>query len=118
MQPIAELIWFREATRHSRTQDRMKALPESPRAYHAFGTTSVFEGHGAATELLRLQASRSGMATLTMRTALAFSPELAGRRRRASRALRGGLGGWLGEPGFGDDWLKMSGLYLTSGASR
>ena len=53
MAPIAELIWFRRAASFSHA-DRVKALPESARAYHAFATTSVFEGHGAGSELLRV----------------------------------------------------------------
>ena len=53
MAPIAELIWFRKAASFSHA-DRVKALPESARAYHAFATTSVFEGHGAGSELLRV----------------------------------------------------------------
>src|SRR4051794_2075528 len=61
MQPITELIWFREATQFTHA-DRMKALPGSTRLYHSFGTTSVFEGHGAATELLRVYRKRIGMA--------------------------------------------------------
>src|SRR5258707_5261851 len=50
-QPVAELVWFREATRFSHA-DRVDALPQSARTYNSFGTTSVFEGHGVATELL------------------------------------------------------------------
>src|SRR5688572_15200480 len=53
MQPITELLWFREATRFSHV-DRMKALQESQRLYHAVGTTGIFEGHGAAGELIRV----------------------------------------------------------------
>jgi hypothetical protein len=37
LQHLAELIWFREATRFSRA-DRLRALPSSARAYHAYGT--------------------------------------------------------------------------------
>jgi predicted amidohydrolase YtcJ len=114
MQPIAELIWFRQAAGFTHA-DRLRALPESARAYHGFGTTSVFEGHGVAGELLRVykQAHRDG--ALTMRATLAFSPSW-------NAAGNGPLGpfvdawaGWLGEPGFGDDWLKMSGLYVHVG---
>ena len=114
MAPVAELIWFRQAAAFT-PADRLRALPQSARAYHAFGTTSVFEGHGAATELLRTykQAERGG--TLTMRTALAFSPNW----RAAAGAPLGPFveawAGWLGEPGFGNDWLKMSGLYVHVG---
>src|SRR5262249_50317988 len=52
MQPIAELIWFRQAAGFTRA-DRARAMPMSAAAYHAFGTTSVFEEHGVANELLR-----------------------------------------------------------------
>ena len=114
MMPLAELIWFREATRFSHA-DRLRALPELARAYHAFGTTSVFEGHGVAPELMRVykEAWRDG--ALTMRASLAFSP----RWKAAAAVPLGELvdtwAGWLGEPGFGDDRLKMSGLYVHDG---
>jgi predicted amidohydrolase YtcJ len=57
-QPVAELLWFREATRFSHA-DRVDALPQSTRMYNSFGTTSVFEGHGVATELLSIQGGAS-----------------------------------------------------------
>ena len=65
MQPIAELLWFREAARFSHA-DRVCSLPESARLYHAFGTTSVFEGHGVATELLRVYKETLAKGALTM----------------------------------------------------
>ena len=61
MQPIAEMIWFREATQFSHA-DRLRALPLSAKEYHRFATTSVFEGHGAATELLRSTSRRTATA--------------------------------------------------------
>jgi len=67
LQPIAELIWFRAATMFSHA-DRMRALPESARLYHSFGTTSVFEGHGAATELLQVYKQTHRAGALTMRS--------------------------------------------------
>ena len=98
MQPMAELIWFREATAFTHA-DRLRALPISARAYHAFGTTSVFEGHGVATELMRVykQAHREG--TLTMRAALTFSPNWLATGRRAARSVRRGLGRLAGRAG-------------------
>jgi predicted amidohydrolase YtcJ len=114
MAPVAELIWFRQAAAFM-PADRLRALPQSARAYHAFGTTSVFEGHGAATELLRTykQAERGG--TLTMRTALAFSPNWQAAGGAPLGSFVEAWAGWLGEPGFGNDWLKMSGLYVHVG---
>jgi predicted amidohydrolase YtcJ len=114
MQPMAELIWFRKATAFTHA-DRLRALPISARAYHAFGTTSVFEGHGVATELLRVykQAHREG--SLTMRAALAFSPNWMATGDAPLGPFVEAWAGWLGEPGLGNDWLKMSGLYVHVG---
>ena len=114
MQPIAELIWFRQASAFTHA-DRLRALPRSARAYHAFGTTSVFEGHGVAAELLRVykQARRDG--ALTMRASLAFSPHWKAAGDAPLQSFVEVWAGWLGEAGLGDEWLKMSGLYVHIG---
>jgi predicted amidohydrolase YtcJ len=114
MAPVAELIWFRQAAAFT-PADRLRTLPQSARAYHAFGTTSVFEGHGASTELLRTykQAHREG--ALTMRAALAFSPNWQAAGAAPLGPFVEAWAGWLGEPGLGNDWLKMSGLYVHAG---
>ena len=113
--PIAELIWFREAARFSHA-DRLRALPHSAKAYHGFGTTSIFEGHGIANEVLRVykQAHRDG--TLTMRATLAFSANWAAAGGAPLGPFVEAWAGWLGEPGLGDDLLKMGGLYVHIGA--
>jgi predicted amidohydrolase YtcJ len=114
MQPITELLWFREATRFSHA-DRMKALQESQRLYHAVGTTGIFEGHGAATELIRVYKQTHRDGALSMRTTLAFSPDWLA----AGKALLGPFvdswAAWLGDPAIGDDRLRMSGVYLSLG---
>jgi len=114
MAPIAELIWFRQAAAFS-AADRLTALSQSARAYHAVGTTSVFEGHGVSTELLRVykQAHRDG--TLTMRASLAFSPNWLAAGNVPLGPFVEAWAGWLGEPGLGDDVLKMRGLYVHAG---
>jgi predicted amidohydrolase YtcJ len=117
MQPLAELIWFRNVTGFSRA-DRARTLPHSAQAYHAFGTTSVFEEHGAATELLRAykDAYRSGM--LTMRSALVFSPNWKTAGGAPLGPFMEAWAGWLGEPALGDDWLKVTGLYVNINHTR
>jgi predicted amidohydrolase YtcJ len=116
MQPIAELIWFRDAARFSRV-DRAKGLPVSAQAYHMYGTTSVFEEHGVANELLRAYKDARRDGSLTMRASLVVSPNW----KVAGGAPLGSLieawAGWLGEPALGDDWLKMTGLYVNIGRS-
>ena len=114
MAPVAELIWFRQAAAFT-PADRLHALPQSARAYHAFGTTSVFEGHGVATELLRsLQASRPRRhVDDAHRTCLQPNWQAAGGAPLGPFVEA--WAGWLGEPGFGNDWLKMGGLYVHAG---
>jgi predicted amidohydrolase YtcJ len=114
MSPVAELVWFRQAAGFT-PADRLRALPESARAYHAFGTTSVFEGHGIAPEVLRVykEAFRNG--TLTIRASLAFSPNWRAVGSVPLGPFVEAWAGWLGEPGIGNDWLKMSGLHVSLG---
>src|SRR5262249_9531540 len=110
----AELVWFREPTQFSHA-DRMRALPESARLYHGFGTTSVFEGHGAATELIRVYKETRRNGALTMRATLAFSPDWKAAQGAALGPFIDAWAGWLGDPGIGDDWLKMSGVNFSLG---
>jgi predicted amidohydrolase YtcJ len=116
-QPVAELVWFREATRFSH-RDRVDALPQSARMYNSFGTTSVFEGHGVATELLNAYKEAHGTGNLTARATLAISPNWKAAGNAAPGALIEAWAGWLAEPGLGDDWLKTSGLFAAEGRSR
>jgi hypothetical protein len=112
--PIAELIWFREAARFS-SADRLRALPESAKAYHSFGTTSTFEGHGIANEVLRVYRQAMHDGTLTMRATLAFSANWPATGGAPLGPFVEAWAGWLGEPGLGNDMLKMGGLYVQLG---
>ena len=71
MQPLAELIWFRQSFGFTRA-DRAHSLRLSMQAYHACGTTSVFEEHGVANEVIRAYKDAYRDGTLTMRSALAW----------------------------------------------
>ncbi|MBX9846046.1 MAG: amidohydrolase family protein [Xanthobacteraceae bacterium] len=115
--PFAEMIWFREAASFS-DEDRLRTLPISARAYHSFGTTSIFEGHGVASEVLRAyrRAHRGG--ALTMRATLCLSPDWIA---LGDAPLGPFVDAWLGmlaETGLGDDMLKMGGLYVQVGRTE
>jgi predicted amidohydrolase YtcJ len=114
MQPVAELIWFRQAAGFTHA-DRLNALPASASAYHSFGTTGVFEGHGVANELLRVYQQAHQQNLLTMRSTLSFSPNWKVVENVRLGAFIDSWAGWLSEPGFGDDRLKMSGLHVMVG---
>jgi predicted amidohydrolase YtcJ len=117
MQPLAELIYFRNAAGFSRA-DRARSLPFSAAAYHAYGTTSVFEEHGVANEVLRAYKDAHRDGKLTMRAALAFSPNWKAAGSAPLGAFMEAWAGWLGEPSLGDDWLKVGGLYVNIGRRR
>src|SRR5215510_5265137 len=116
MQPIAELIWFRQAAGFTRA-DRARAMPMSAAAYHAFGTTSVFEEHGVANELLRAYKDAYRDGSLTMRSALVFSPNWSAVGGVPLGPRSEAWAGWLGEPALGDGWLKMAGLIVGIGSN-
>jgi len=116
-QPLAERIWFRNETGFSRV-DRARTLPLSAQAYHAYGTTSVFEEHGAAAELMQAYKDVYRAGGLTMRSTLVFSPNWKMAGGTSLGAFIEGWGGWLGEPTFGDDLLKMSGVYVGISRTR
>lgn len=114
LQPIAELIWFRHASGFSRA-DRARTLPAAADAYHAYGTTSIFEEHGAATELLRAYKDAYREGALKMRSTLVISPNWQVIGEVSYQRFVEAWGGWLGEPGFGDARLKTGGLFVDIG---
>ena len=117
MQPTAELIWFKEATRFSRA-DRARGLSLAAQAYHAFGTTGIFEGHGVANEVIRAYKDAYRNGNLTMRAGLVLSPNWKAAGNAPLDTFMEAWAGWLGEPAFGDDWLKVTGLYVNIGGGE
>ncbi len=115
MMPIVEHSLMRCVPGFSET-DRAATLPAAMAAYHAFGTTSIFEEHGAAAELIRAYKAVHRRGALTMRSALVASPDWS--------ALPGGthpdsygplLDAWaagLTEPASGDAMLRITGLFV------
>src|SRR5262249_54522086 len=107
MQPIAELIWFRQEAAFTRA-DPARGKARAAAGYQAFGTTSVFEEHGIANELLPAYKDAYRGGSLTMRSALVFSPNWKTVGEVPLGPLIEAWAGWLGEPALGDDWLKMA----------
>lgn len=99
--------------------DRIATLPAAMRAYHAFGTTSVFEEHGAAGELIRAYAAVHRAGCLSMRTTLVASPDwqalgasAAGTDPRAWGRLLDAAFAHVARAGTGDAWLRLQGLFV------
>lgn len=111
MMPIVELTLMRHSPGFTRAH-RADTLPHSFAAYHAYGTTSIFEEHGVATELLRAYKDARARGQLNMRCTLAYSPNWEGVRELPVSSFVQAWLGWLGEPALGDDFLKVSGLFV------
>ncbi len=118
MMPIAEHSLLACAPGFTEA-DRIATLPAAMRAYHAFGTTSVFEEHGASAELVRAYAAVHRSGGLSMRTTLVVSPDWqalrageAGTDPRAWGRLLDAAFAPLARGGIGDRHLRLDGLFV------
>lgn len=114
--PLVELSLFGAAPGFTVAQ-RAAALPRSAMAYHSFGTTSVYEEHGVAGELMRAYRQVHDAGRLTMRSHLAFSPDWRGVADVPMQTLVESWAHWLSGRGLGDDMLRVSGIITEIGRS-
>ena len=114
---VVEMTLMRAATGFS-LEDRTRTLPAAMRAYHAFGTTSIFEEHGVAGELLRAYKIVRESGAQTMRATLVISPKWNAAAVEQFEPVVEAWASWLAGRGFGDDWLRVSGVFVESGVAR
>ena len=110
LQPIVELTLMRCIGGFSHA-DRVSGLRKSMQVYHATGTTSVYEGHGVAPEVLHAYQELHATGDLTMRADLTFSPTWGLVPNTSIPALLKSWAGWIAGRGLGDDMLRMAGLF-------
>ena len=110
--PILEFTLLKSAPRFT-PPERVRALKDAQRRYHARGVTSIYEGHGVAPELLAAFRELRASGALSMRSHLALSPTW----RSAKEAERDipELASWAGGDGIGDAWLRVAGIFLAYG---
>lgn len=99
-------------------EDRAAGLAESMRVYNGYGTTSVFEGHGAAAEIIAAYQALRRRQRPTVRAHLLLSPSWPAADTGAVRSLIESWGAWLGRRGLGDEYLRVGGLYTESDYSE
>jgi hypothetical protein len=97
--------------------DRIAGLARSMEVYNSFGTTSVFEGHGIASEVLAAYQDLRAKGPLPVRSVLMFSPTWSTTDIDAIRDLLADWGRWLSGRGMGDEYLRMCGLFTESDCS-
>jgi predicted amidohydrolase YtcJ len=91
--------------------DRVDALQRAMTIYNSFGTTSVFEEHGAAGELVAAYRALRDQGPMSVRANLLFSPSWDSVAGVPVGDLLSTWGSWLSGRGLGDDYLRVGGLY-------
>ncbi len=110
--PAAEFTLLRAAPRFSH-EIRREALVLAMRLSAAAGTTSVYEGHGVAAELHKLYKELHDAGEQCVRAHLPISPPWSSVDE--AERMMADWAHYAAGPGFGDDWLKVGGLYLDYG---
>jgi len=98
--------------------DRTRGLERSMEIYAGYGTTSVFEGHGIAGEVLAAYEAVRSKGLPPVRANLMFSPAWPNINPDDVRDLLVEWGRWLGGRGLGDEYLRMAGFYAESDYSE
>ena len=115
--PIVELTLMRPMGDFT-LEDRVWGLERSIQVYQSFGTTSVFEGHGMAAELIEAYKELSARGGMTMRADLPLSASWNSVAGVDPAALFGTWAGWLAGRGLGDSHLRVSGLFALASAEE
>lgn len=108
--PLVELSLMRCAGGFS-AEDRVRGLRESMRLYNAVGTTSVFEGHGVAAEVLAAYQALRDRGEASVRSNLLFSPSWSAVKPADPGGLLRSWARWLAGRGLGDATLRLAGLF-------
>ncbi|MZR31510.1 amidohydrolase [Sneathiella litorea] len=99
-------------------EDRIAGLRRSMEVYNSTGTTSVFEGHGVAGEVLAAYQTVYEQGPLPVRSSLMFSPAWPNANDSDVKDLLVDWGRWLSGRGLGDENLRVAGIYTESDYSE
>jgi predicted amidohydrolase YtcJ len=94
-------------------EQRRAGIQAALAAYHGVGTTSIYEGHGSAPEVIAAYRELRERGELTIRTALTCSP-----RWRTVEEAAVAMRDWmplLRGRGCGDPLLRVAGVFLAHG---
>jgi len=106
---VIEQDLFRAVPKFSST-DRVEALRRGMKLCHAMGTTSIYEGHGCAPDVLAAFRKLHENGELTMRSGLVIGPTWSS-VEEAGRVMREWLP-FARAQGLGDAMLRISGVFV------
>ena len=113
--PSVEFTLMQVVPRFTMAQ-RVEALKESMRLYNSVGTTGTYEGHGVAPEVLQAYKDVWDAGEMTVRANLTISPHW-----QSVEQAAGEMESWghsISGPGFGDEFLRVSGYFIQYGGNR
>ena len=113
--PSVEFTLMQVVPRFTQTQ-RVEALKESMRLYNSVGTTGTYEGHGVAPEVMQTYKAVWDAREMSVRANLTVSPCWNSIEQAASEMEAWGHS--FSGPGFGDDFLRVSGYFVQYGGNR
>jgi predicted amidohydrolase YtcJ len=94
-------------------EQRCEGIRQAMRLYHSVGTTSIYEGHGSAPEVIAAYREMWERGDLTMRTSMVLSPRWRS-LEDAAIAMRDWMPTMRGR-GMGDAVFRVSGLFIAHG---
>ena len=113
--PSVEFTLMQVVPRFTQAQ-RVEALKESMRLYNSAGTTGTYEGHGVAPEVMQAYKAVWDAGEMSVRANLTISPYWNSIDQAASEMEAWGHS--FSGPGFGDDFLRVSGYFIQYGGNR
>lgn len=112
--PLVELAFF-EAMPRFRHEDRVAGIRKSMAIHNATGTTSVFEEHGCAQELIDAWRAVHAAGEATVRASLVYSPSWHFADAAGYARTLNSWAGWIGRGGTGDAWLRVEAMFADYG---
>ena len=113
--PSVEFTLMKAVPRFTPAQ-RVAALKESMGLYNSVGTTGSYEGHGVAPEVMQAYKTVWDAGEMTVRANLTVSPNWQSVEQAATEMESWGHS--FSGPGFGDDFLRVSGYFIQYGGNR
>jgi predicted amidohydrolase YtcJ len=111
--PESALLDLLPAVPRFTADERREAVRQAQPIYHAFGTTSIYEGHGCAPVVIAQYRELHELGQLSMRTGLVVNPVI-----RSIEDARRMFADWLPHArgsGIGDATLRVTGIHVPFG---